>query len=433
MKPLVTGATGIVGYNIVKALLEQGRQVRVLVRSMEEAAQVLPPECELVEGDVTDKKSVLKAVTDCSVVYHAAGLPEQWLPDPSLFHQVNSLGTRNIVEAALQAGVKKFIYISTIDIFSVKPGSEYDETALGNLPSKSLYGRSKQEAEQFVADGIKKGLPACFVHPAGVYGPGPKESQWFMDFIKKMKQGKIPAVPPGVLPVVFSEDLAAGCLLIERNAPIGERYIFCESARTWGEIVQVVASELGIKKVPAILPFWLAWMIATTGTAISTFTKKPPLLQRQILRFLQLGARPSSAKARRQLGWEPRSFREGVRKTIEFVFPQHKELVPPPLLGTAARSPLACLICSYETGLPNARDLGIVRGNTERFKNQIFHLWRCPRCESIQNIDAVDYRAIYSDYPLNKRRLDIFARGTMRNLLRRLKRAGLRKTDAILD
>jgi len=95
--------------------------------------------------------------------------------------------------------------------------------------------------------------------------------------------------------------------------------------------------------------------------------------------------------------------------------------------------PCACKICGYQTESPDPRDLGTVRGNTARFLERHFHLWGCPECRSIHALDPVDFRDIYSDYALSKRRLDVFARGTLRNLLKRLERAGVRKTDAILD
>jgi len=95
--------------------------------------------------------------------------------------------------------------------------------------------------------------------------------------------------------------------------------------------------------------------------------------------------------------------------------------------------PTRCQICGYSTDAPATGDLGCVRGNTERFKDSTFRLWRCPDCATIHGLDAVDYHDIYRDYALEKRRLDVFARGTLGNLTRRLLRAGMRKDNAILD
>lgn len=92
-----------------------------------------------------------------------------------------------------------------------------------------------------------------------------------------------------------------------------------------------------------------------------------------------------------------------------------------------------CKICGYTTHMPTPSDLGRVRGNTTRFMNFQHRLWKCPKCSSIHNVDAVDFSDIYKDYPLNNRRLDVFARGTLGNLLKRLQRAGLKKEYSILD
>lgn len=94
---------------------------------------------------------------------------------------------------------------------------------------------------------------------------------------------------------------------------------------------------------------------------------------------------------------------------------------------------LECVICGYRTAAADPGDLGACRGNTERFAGVLHHLWKCPRCASIHNIDPVDFADLYRDYPLNQRRLDVFARGTLRNLLRRLEHAGLAAEASILD
>jgi 2-polyprenyl-3-methyl-5-hydroxy-6-metoxy-1,4-benzoquinol methylase len=92
-----------------------------------------------------------------------------------------------------------------------------------------------------------------------------------------------------------------------------------------------------------------------------------------------------------------------------------------------------CGICFHQTDSPSLSDLGRSRGNTARFLSTKFHLWQCPKCHTIYALDPVDFADIYSDYPLNHRRLDVFARGTLKNLLRRLHNAGLRKSHSILD
>src|SRR4051812_32478047 len=113
---LVTGATGTVGHAIVRELRRRGRAVRALVRSAARARACLPAEVELAIGDVTDAAAVRRAMDGCDSVYHASGLPEQWLPDPATFTRVNVDGTRNMIEAALATGIASFLYTSTIDV-----------------------------------------------------------------------------------------------------------------------------------------------------------------------------------------------------------------------------------------------------------------------------------------------------------------------------
>ncbi len=105
-KVLLTGATGLVGRSILDELRQRGYQVRSLVRSRERAEKLLGTSCELALGDVTDRDSIAAAIDGCSIVYHAAGLPEQWLPNPETFAAVNVEGTRNMVDAAVAATIE---------------------------------------------------------------------------------------------------------------------------------------------------------------------------------------------------------------------------------------------------------------------------------------------------------------------------------------
>ena len=173
---LVTGATGLVGYHIVQALLQRGRRVKAFVRSIDKGKALLPSTCELVQGDITDLAAVRRAMEGCSVVYHAAGLSEQWLPDPARFHDVHVRGTQNAIDAALRHGIRRFIYTSTIDVFAAETGQEFDESQLDTQPRNTYYERSKQLADQQVVAAMQNSLPAIFIHPSAIYGPGPTSS-----------------------------------------------------------------------------------------------------------------------------------------------------------------------------------------------------------------------------------------------------------------
>jgi nucleoside-diphosphate-sugar epimerase len=262
MKTLVTGATGLVGYNNVKALLKENRQVKVLVRSLEKGKRLLPVECELVKGDITDKASIENAAQDCDVIYHAAGFPEQWMKNNDIFTQINVEGTQNIVDVAIKNKVKRFVYTSTIDVFAAKKGEEFDESIIDPHPKNTFYERSKQEADRRVAKALEKGLPAVFLHPSGVYGPGPTDSPGTNDFITKVKNKKLPALLPGGLPIVYAEDIGKGHLLAELKAPIGSRYILSEAYYELPALVKMIQEELKMPiNIPPVLPMLLVKLL----------------------------------------------------------------------------------------------------------------------------------------------------------------------------
>ena len=317
---LVTGSTGLVGYQIVQALLQRGRHVKALVRSIDKGKTLLPEACELVQGDITDPAAVRRAMQGCSVVYHAAGLPEQWLPDPARFQQVNVGGTQNAIDAALEHGVQRFIYTSTIDVFAGQAGQEFDESQLDPQPRGTYYERSKQVADRQVTAAVQRGLPAIFLHPAAVYGPGPASSPGLNDATAQLLHGRVPAFPPGGLALVFAPDVGEGHVLAEEHMVIGSRYILSESYHTLTELAQMVFAELGLaKRPPPTIPLPVARGIAYIGEWVARFTRQPPLIAKGGLYFLQWQARPQSEKAQRELGWKPTPLREGLRKTIAFL------------------------------------------------------------------------------------------------------------------
>ncbi|MBI3396288.1 MAG: NAD-dependent epimerase/dehydratase family protein [Spirochaetia bacterium] len=313
---LVTGGTGLVGYNVIQALLKRGRRVRAMVRNPDRARSILK-DVDFMAGDITDVDAVRRGIEGCSVVYHCAGLPEQWLKDNAVFERVNVGGTRNIAEAARVARVKKFVYTSTIDVFQAAAGEEYDESKLDPDPKGTAYERSKQAADRVVVELYGRGLPAVFLHPAGVYGVGPAGSPGINQFLIDYKAGKVPAILPGGMPVVFGPDVGEGHVLAEEKARNGARYILSESYMDFKELAAVAGSLLGKKGIPFTLPLWLAKTASAATEIVAGMTGRPPLIPSGQLHFLQWQARPKSDKAKKELGWNPVTAREGLEKTIQ--------------------------------------------------------------------------------------------------------------------
>ncbi len=315
-KTLITGATGLVGYNIIQELLAAGRSVRAAVRSVERARAILPAEVELVSADVCDAKAIVEAMVGCTRVFHCAGIPEQWLPDDARFTEVHVGGTRNVVDAALAEAVERFVYVSTIDIFAAEVGASFDESTIDIEPKATAYERSKQEADRVVVAALGRGLPVVFVHPAAVFGPGPTSSRGANDFFKDLRDRKVPSLLPGGMPIIYGPDLARGMLLAEEQEA-GSRYIFCDAYFSLQELAALLVAECPSAKVPITLPLWAARLVSASGELLAKVRKKPPLIPKGQLIFLQWRARPKSGKAEKELGWTKTPTAEAIRATLE--------------------------------------------------------------------------------------------------------------------
>lgn len=316
MQALVTGATGLIGFNIVQQLLQTGHRVRVLARAPEKARLLFGDTCEVVRGDVTEPASLPAAVAGCQRVYHAAGFPEQWMKDPDIFQRVNVAGTRNLLEACKSAGVDRVIYTSTIDIFAARAGQTYDESVLESRPKGTHYGRSKQDADRLAVAFQQGGMDIVFLHPSGVYGPGPMDSPKLNQLIINLHRRRIPMLLPGGFSVVYSEDVARGHLLAAEKGRSGDRFILSQAYYQLVQVVKIISQQLGIHRTPPVMPLWMGHVVATAGEALSSITGKPPLISKGVLNFMQWGAVPSSDHARRVLGWSPIPFEEGVERTV---------------------------------------------------------------------------------------------------------------------
>jgi len=315
-KILITGATGTVGHPISARLASDGHRVRALVRSPERAHNLLPAGVEAVRGDVSDAASVRSAIEGCAVVYHAAGLPEQWRLDPGDFEQVNVLGTRNLVEAALAEGCERFVYTSTIDVFAWTPGVPFSELVIDPEPRPTAYERSKQKADRIVTEALDRGLPAVFLHPSAVYGPAPVLAAGLNDLLAQLASRKIPMLLPGGMPTVYAADVAEGHLRAAADADVGERFILSEEFHSLADIAQTVARHAPRAKVPPVMPMAVAQAVSALGERVARVTKRPPLVPRGALHFLESDARPTADRARARLGWSAKSFEEGVGITL---------------------------------------------------------------------------------------------------------------------
>jgi dihydroflavonol-4-reductase len=312
---LVTGPTGKVGNAVARALHERGDRVRVLARSPERARALLPEDIEVVRGDVTDPDSVRSAAEGCELVFNAMGIPEQWLRDEAEYERVNARGTETVVRAAREAGVRRVVHTSTIDVFFAEPGQRFDETDLAHHPKGTAYERSKQHAEE-LALAARGDMELVFVNPAAVYGPGPGSVPVEKQILEGVVRKRLPALTPGGMGVVFAPGAASGHILAAERGRDGERYILCDRHVTLRELAVAAKRVAGRGRVPPVLPVPVAKALAIAGEAAAKRFGIPPLVSRGQLYFVLWNAQPDSSKAQDELGWEPTPLDYGIAASL---------------------------------------------------------------------------------------------------------------------
>ncbi|HEY3498869.1 MAG TPA: NAD-dependent epimerase/dehydratase family protein [Polyangiaceae bacterium] len=314
---VVTGATGLVGYGLVQALVERGEHVRALVRDPDRARSALPPAVELAIGDVTEPSTLLPALAGAELVFHAAGMPEQWQRDEGIFDRVNRQGTKNVLEAALAASVRRVVYTSTMDVFAAPRGGTLRETEIDTAPKPTAYERSKQAAEREASDVEKRGLDVVYVNPAAVYGPSLGVTA-LNAFFAKLLANRVPLLPPGGMSVAFIDGVVQAHLAAAERGRRGERYLVSDDHLSMPELAARVLEAADLRrKVPATAPLWLLNLLVAISEPPARWFGFAPLVAAGELSFLLWNVHVDASKAQRELGFRPTPVSEGVRRTVE--------------------------------------------------------------------------------------------------------------------
>lgn len=318
MQILVTGATGLIGNAIAKKAVEAGHQVKALVRSEDRARKILPSEVTLIRGDVTTPESLPDAVRGAEIVFHAAGLPEQWQADSSIFDRVNRQGTVHVLRAAQEANVRRVLYTSTMDVFAAPQGGVLTEDNIDSYPKPTYYERSKQAAEREAEGFLGRGLDVVFLNPSAVYGPSPVHVALNSFFIQLLKR-QVPLLPPGGMSVCYVDEVAKAHLAAIDKGKKGERYLLSDRYVSNAELGALIVKEAGLPRVPPTAPTLLMKGLAAVMEPLAQRFGFTPLIAKGQLSFVLWQARVDSSKAQRELGYQPFSLEEGVRRTISFL------------------------------------------------------------------------------------------------------------------
>jgi dihydroflavonol-4-reductase len=316
---LVTGASGFIGGAVAAALHEQGYAVRAFVRPSSPRVN-LRPQFEIVEGDVTDRDSLRAAMVGVRHLFHVAADYRLWAPDPRAILRTNIEGTRLVMQEALRAGVERIVHTSSVATLAPDARGACDETCRLESEAKlGAYKRSKLVSERLVERLIEtEGLPAVIVNPSAPIGPGDVRPTPTGRIILEAMRGNMPAYVDTGLAIVHVADVAAGHLAALRHGRIGERYILGGENVALSTLLADVAALTGRKPPRVKLPRWPLVPIAHVNEAFARFTGREPFLNVEGLRLSATTMFFDDGKARRDLGYRSRPYRQALADAVEW-------------------------------------------------------------------------------------------------------------------
>ncbi|NOY97673.1 MAG: NAD-dependent epimerase/dehydratase family protein [Chloroflexi bacterium] len=319
---LVTGANGHLGNNLVRALLARGEQVRASVRNPQNHTPFEGLDCEIVQADLMDKDSLLRALEGVDTLYQVAAVFKHWARAPQKeIIEPNLMGTRNVLEAAASQGVERIVYVSsevTLDDRVLPVTESTWRTEFHNNP----YVQSKTESEQLawrLADEL--GLDMVSVLPGAIIGPHCFKLTPTMDYLRQALNGEVFVDVNFPFTFVDARDVAAGMIAAAKKGRRGERYLLVTEEPVSTRQIIAIVQEIDPKiKMPPRLPKLLLQIMSSAMGFASKITGKQPLLLRsQVELFYGVAARKDISKARRELGFDPRGPETSLREAFDYL------------------------------------------------------------------------------------------------------------------
>jgi dihydroflavonol-4-reductase len=319
---LVTGGTGFVGTQVVRALLAEGRRqgVRCLVRPRSRRDNLDGLDVEIVEGDLTDAASLARAVAGIDTLYHVAADYRLWAKDSNDLYRANVAGTSLVLGAASAAGVRRVVYTSSVAALGLtEDGSPANEqTPVVRDRIVGHYKRSKFDAERVALEWAGRGLPVVIVNPSTPIGerdikPTPT-GQMIVDFLNR----KMPAYVDTGLNLIDVRDVARGHLLAAEKGRIGERYILGHRDMTLKEILDTLARITGLPSPTLRLPHWIPLAVGAASSAAARVTGRPPRVSLDSVRMSMHRMFFDAGKAVRELGLPQTPVEEALSRAVEW-------------------------------------------------------------------------------------------------------------------
>ena len=324
MTTLVTGATGFLGSAVVRALLDRGEAVRVLVRRESDRRNIEGLDVELTEGNLNDPQSLRNAVKGCRVLYHAAADYRLWVKDPQELYETNVAGTRELLRLASEADVERIVYTSNVATLgrepSGRPADEQTPVTIDDMTGH--YKRSKFLAEEGVNRLVREEkIPVVIFNPFTIIGPRDIRPTPTGRMVEEAARGRIPAFVDTGLNVVHVDDVAAGHVQAHEHGQIGERYFLGGDDMMLREILEEIATLVGRSPPRIRLPRSVVLPVAYIAEFAARIrrSRAEPLVTVDGIKMSKTFMFFSSEKAKKDIGYSPRPGREALADAVEWL------------------------------------------------------------------------------------------------------------------
>jgi dihydroflavonol-4-reductase len=322
---LVIGASGFLGSHVTRQLAAAGERVRVMLRRSSSTRGIDDLEVERYYGDVFDVSALREAMSGCDVVYYCVVDARMWLRDPAPLFRTNVDGLRHVLEVALQADLRKFVFTSTTGTLAINDSRAVNETDAHNWDQGGAYIQSRVAAENLVlAAARERGLPAVAMCVSTTYGPGDWAPTPHGSIIAAVAAARFPVYFDYSAEVVGIEDAARAMLLAAKRGRNGERYIISDRYMSVREINGIAAAAVGRR------PPWIGIPLRVLKAAARVNDLAARLLRRDLplayvgIRMAELMSPLDHSKAERELGWTPRPVEESIQDAARFFAAQRE-------------------------------------------------------------------------------------------------------------